>query len=218
MGRPLGSIVIADYGMGNLFNIQKAVNHLGGKVEVSSDPHRIISGDRVILPGVGAFGDGMNEIKKRGIADALRDFVRSGKPLLGICLGMQLLMEASEEFGLHEGLGFIPGRVRRLKGGVIKGQGYKVPHVGWNRLYMPSDSSWGGTVFDGIQNGSFAYFVHSYVATPEGTSAVLANTFYGEEKFCSAVTYQNIIGCQFHPEISAETGLQILGGFLHAFR
>lgn len=207
-------VVIADYGMGNLFSIQRVISYLGGIAEISRDPDTIASAERLILPGVGAFGDGMDELKTRGMIGPLKDFALSGRPLLGICLGMQLLMKESSEFGLHEGLGFIPGAVRKMSGSVIGEQNYKIPHVGWNRLYAPRPGCWKKTILGGIKEEAYAYFVHSYVVVPDSPDAILADTAYGNERFCSAIAFENLAGCQFHPEVSGEAGLSILRKFL----
>ncbi|MBI2860032.1 MAG: imidazole glycerol phosphate synthase subunit HisH [Chloroflexi bacterium] len=208
---------IIDYGLGNLFSIQRVVSHLGGIPLVTSDPSEINAAARLILPGVGAFGDGMEKLKSLGLVGPVKDYVRSGRPLLGICLGMQLLMSLSEEFGLHEGLDLVPGRVKRLPDPGANGPAYKIPHIGWSHLEPPHQSSWKGTIFEGIETGVFVYFVHSYVVAPDSPQPVLAETEYGGIKFCAALRQGNLFGCQFHPEVSGEVGLHILRNYLNNF-
>jgi len=212
------NVVIIDYGMGNLFSLKRVINHLGGTAVISGDPDGIVSAERLILPGVGAFGDGMENLSRRDLVGPIREFVRAGKPLLGICLGMQLLMDESEEFGINKGLEIVPGRVEKIPD--PSGAFYKIPHVGWNKLYASTGegrSCWKGTILDGIPEGAFVYFVHSYMVRPESPFTVLAETEYGNNRFCSVLRQDNLFGCQFHPEVSGETGLNILKKFLYGF-
>ena len=216
------TVVIVDYGMGNLFSLQRVVRHLGAEALISDRHQDIVSAERIILPGVGAFGDGMNNLKQKGLIETLREVVRLSKPLLGICLGMQLFMSEGEEFGKHQGLNFVRGKVVRFSNPNSGGQSYKIPHVGWNQLFVPkaygnsiqANPFWQGTFFEGIQKGDFVYFVHSYKVVPEDHQVILAETEYGQQRFCSALRLKNILGCQFHPEVSADTGLNILRTFL----
>lgn len=221
--------VIVDYGMGNLFSLERVVRHLGGVAVISSDPETIASAERVILPGVGAFGDGMDKIKKRGLIAPIQRVIDAGKPFLGICLGMQLLMTESEEFGVHRGLDVISGSVRRFFDSKSDSSSYKIPHVGWNRLLVPtvaefgqsasyqgSNKSWENTILNTTQEGEFVYFVHSYTVVPQDPEHILAETEYGQRRFCSAIRFNNVFGCQFHPEVSANVGLRILKEFLYA--
>lgn len=202
--------MIVDYGRGNLFSLQRSLARIGSPMEVCADPDKILSAPRLILPGVGAFGDGMAGLRERGLDRAVREFARSGKPLLGICLGMQLMMERSSEFGEHEGLGIVPGDVVRFPG-----PGYKVPHVAWSPLLPPKDGrSWAGSAFDGLPPGSCVYFVHSYFVRPSDPAHRLAETPYGDIDFCSAFSSGNVSGCQFHPEKSGEVGLLILKNWI----
>lgn len=213
------SVVIVDYGMGNLFSIERIINYLGGKAVISSQPSTVSSAKRLILPGVGAFGDGMDNLKKRGLVEPIRGYARSNRPLLGICLGMQLFMSESEEFGLHAGLDLIKGKVKRLAEPAPEDEFYKIPHVGWNSLDRPLEKTgyWQGTILENIQRGEFVYFVHSYAVIPDSFDAVLAETEYGNNRFCSALRRGNLFGCQFHPEISSEAGLRIMKNFLLNF-
>jgi len=203
-------VVVVDYGLGNLLSVARAVHAAGGEAEITSDAARIAAAERVILPGVGAFGDGMKGLRERGLIEPLRAYAASGRPLLGICLGMQLFMDGSEEFGAHEGLGLVPGAVARLPGGGTAG--LKLPHVGWSGL-RPA-GSWSGTPLEGIADGAEFYFVHSYAAVPSDPAQRLANCAYGEGVFCAALRRGSIIGCQFHPEKSGPAGLNILGHFM----
>lgn len=211
----MSKVVIVDYGLGNLFSIDRVLRHLGAAPFISSDPQEVASAPKLILPGVGAFGDGMKNLCAGGLDDAIRDFVKTGRPLLGICLGMQLLLDESEEFGLHRGLGIIPGRVIRLAGVGDGAVMAKIPHVGWNTLLPPNAEGWKGSILNDLGADPYVYFVHSYRVVTVDKRAVLAETVYGENRFCSALRQNNVSACQFHPEISGEVGLKILRNFLH---
>ena len=195
-------IAIVDYGVGNLRSVQKAFERVGATAVVSDEPSALDAAQGVVLPGVGAFGDGMANLRARGLVRPLLAQVGAGKPLLGICLGMQLLFEESEEMGCHTGLGLLPGRVVRFPEGDLK-----VPHIGWNQLRIR-----GGELLAGIEDGAYAYFVHSYYARPEVEEQVLAATEYGLE-FAAVVGRGVVFGAQFHPEKSQEVGLQLLSNF-----
>jgi glutamine amidotransferase len=195
-------IAIVDYGVGNLRSVQKALERVGATAVVSGDPATLDAAQGVVLPGVGAFGDGMASLRARGLIEPLLRQVENGKPLLGICLGMQLLFEESEEMGRHRGLGLLPGRVVRFPDGALK-----VPHVGWNRLDAPQ-----GELLAGVADGAYAYFVHSYYVLPDPPVGVLATTEYGVE-FASVVSRERLWGAQFHPEKSQEVGLRLLRNY-----
>jgi glutamine amidotransferase len=195
-------IVIVDYGMGNLHSVSKAVERLGRAVKVSGDEAEIMAAAGVILPGVGAFGDAMAHLRETGLDKVMQAVAATGTPLLGICLGMQLLFDESEEHGLHEGLHLLPGRVVRFHGD------YKVPHMGWNRLQFTGHHP----LLDGIEQGH-VYFVHSYHAQVERTADLLAVTDYFQP-VTSIVGCGNVYGMQFHPEKSGVVGLQLLERFL----
>lgn len=213
------NIVIVDYGLGNIFSIQKAFGYLGMPTECTADAKKIMSADALILPGVGAFEDGMQGLRKRGLTSVIADFSKSGRPLLGICLGMQLLMTTSEEFGHHEGLNLILGRVKRISSGNEISQA-KVPHVGWNKVnaYHNFPNPWAHTILKGLPDGFLTYFLHSYAVIPDNALHTLAQTEYGGHTFCSAVYKDNIYGVQFHPEKSAEAGLEVLRNFMSVTR
>jgi glutamine amidotransferase len=196
-------IAIINYGLGNLHSVQKAAAYVGGEAVVTDDPQVILETDKVILPGVGAFADGMDGLEARGLVDVVRAAAQ-GKPLLGICLGMQLLFEESEEQGLHEGLGLLPGRVA-----FFTQPGIKVPQIGWNQLEFAKPSA----LMNGIQEGDYVYFNHGYYCVPEESGDVLTITDYGLP-FASSVERDNIFGVQFHPEKSQKVGLQILKNFV----
>ncbi|KRE73952.1 imidazole glycerol phosphate synthase subunit HisH [Paenibacillus sp. Soil750] len=196
-------IAIIDYGMGNLHSVSKAVERLGYEAVVTGDPEQILAAEGAILPGVGAFGDAMEHLRESGLDEVVKQYAASGKPMIGICLGMQLLFSSSEEHGQHEGLGLLPGTVVRFRGD------YKVPHMGWNRLsYKQSESP----IFKGIEEGH-VYFVHSYHAKPERESDLLAVTDY-YQPVTAIVGRDNVYGMQFHPEKSGDIGMQLLGNFL----
>ncbi len=211
----MSQVTIIDYGIGNLFNLEKVVAHLGGKAIVSGEPQTILKAERVILPGVGAFGDGMENLRKQELIEPIREYVHSQRPFLGICLGMQLLLSESEEFGRHEGLGLVPGKVKRLKSPEPGSRPYKIPHVGWNRLQVRDDLPHGNLLLQNLPSEPCVYFVHSYAVFPQDSSNILAETEYGLNRFCSVLKKENLLGCQFHPEMSGEVGLQILRNFLN---
>jgi len=188
--------------MGNLRSVAKAMASLGFAVQITGDSQNIRRAGGVILPGVGAFADAMDNLRALELVDVLRREAVSGKPFLGICLGMQLLMSGSEENGWHRGLGVIPGPVRRFQGDL------KVPHMGWNQLQLKQPDQ----LFAGIENGTYFYFVHSYYVEPEDQQWLLAAADYGRE-FAAAVGRNNLYGVQFHPEKSSLRGLQILENF-----
>lgn len=198
-------IAIIDYDAGNIKSVEKAVHYLGKKAVVTSDPNEILSADRVILPGVGAFGDAMKRLHAMGLVEVIRQAADRGTPFLGICLGLQLLFEKSEESPGVPGLGLLQGEILRLP----ELPGLKVPHIGWNSLKYPNP----GRLFRGIPEDSYVYFVHSYYLKAQDEGIVTATTEYGTLVHAS-VESGNLFACQFHPEKSSETGLTILENFL----
>ena len=198
-------IVIIDYGVGNLFSLKSSFAMIGAEAIVSGDPDVISSADKIILPGVGAFEDAANKLRSGGLADCVIDCAKRGTPLLGICLGMQLLFETSYEFGEHRGLGLLRGRVVDMRN-VIPAE-LKVPQIGWNALHIHRNHP----LLKNTREGAFVYFVHSYYAADCGDS-LLATCEYGAE-LTAAVAKDNVMGCQFHPEKSGEVGLDILRAF-----
>ncbi|MGN7457848.1 imidazole glycerol phosphate synthase subunit HisH [Paenibacillus pasadenensis] len=198
----MSAIAVIDYGLGNLHSVSKAVERLGCEALVTSDLAEILSADGAILPGVGAFGDAMAFLRETGMDEATRAFAASGKPLLGICLGMQLLFDEGEEHGPHQGLGLLPGRVVRFRGE------YKIPHMGWNRLQFRQESP----LLEGLEEGH-VYFVHSYHALPAEPLDLIAVTDY-HQPVTAIVGRGNVTGMQFHPEKSGELGMSLLRNFL----
>ncbi len=195
-------IAIVDYGVGNLRSVQKALESVGCEAVITSDPAQLTTASGVVLPGVGAFGDAMANLRRRELLSPLQAYARSDRPLLGICLGMQLLFSASEEHGEHVGLGLIPGRVKRMRGD------FKIPHVGWNQLSLLS----GHPLLAGVERGAYAYFVHSFYVEPVDAAVTVATTTYHRE-IPAVVAHGHIFGMQFHPEKSSYTGLTMLRNF-----
>lgn len=198
-----GKVVVADYGMGNLRSVSKALEKVGADVEVTADVSRVSGAERLVLPGVGAFGKAVENLQEAGLIDALKDFLQTERPFLGICLGLQLLFDASEEEDVLKGLGMIPGDVKRFQ------EGLKVPHMGWNTLKYANSCP----LFEGVPDGSYVYFVHSYYVAPTDDTVTACTTDYGTT-FVSAVCRDNIAGVQFHPEKSQDIGLRILVNFM----
>ncbi|MFA4905580.1 MAG: imidazole glycerol phosphate synthase subunit HisH [Candidatus Margulisiibacteriota bacterium] len=210
--RPKVSII--DYGMGNLFSVQKACEYVGLEANVTFDQKDILKSDAVILPGVGAFGDAMSNLNKLGLVLALKDLARSGKPFFGICLGMQLLMSESEEFGSHQGLNIFPGRVVRFPERDLNGSKIKVPEVGWNEIRMADQvGAWDDSLLRGVASGEFMYFVHSFYVVPESKDAVLSVSTYEGIEYCSGISAGNVFACQYHPERSGQRGVHIYRNF-----
>lgn len=208
----LVSAAIVDYGLGNLFSIGQACEAAGMDARITASHLDLLEADVVFLPGVGAFGDAMAALRRLDLVEPLRAVAASGKLVIGICLGMQLLLTESEEFGSHEGLGLIEGAVLRLPEQRKAEERLKVPLIGWHRigpLAGRTVDDWTGTPLDGIPDGTFMYFVHSFHAAPKNTSVVLSTTTYGEIEFCSALRSENVLGLQFHPERSGPDGLHI---------
>lgn len=199
-------IALVDYGVGNLFSLKSSFEAIGANVQVVSKPGELAAADKIILPGVGAFADAAEKLRLTGMDKALIEQANAGKPLLGICLGMQLLFEKSYEYGIHDGLGLIPGCVRPIAEAIP--ESYKIPHIGWNALAFQKESP----LFSNIQNGDHVYFVHSYYAA-ECDASVIATTEYGGI-LTAAVQKDNVFGCQFHPEKSGKVGLEILRSFV----
>lgn len=208
-------VTVIDYGMGNLLSVTRALEHCGADVKMTVDPDVIRTSPRVVLPGVGAFGDGMAELRRQSLDEVVQEVAALGTPLLGICLGMQMLLDESEEFDLTSGLGLIPGRVEPVPTKTVDGHSQKIPHIGWNDLVLPlGRESWEGTILQEIKLGEAVYFVHSYMAVPSNSGHRIADCIYGGMRVAAAISRDNIFGCQFHPEKSGEVGLKILRRFL----
>jgi len=209
-----GEVVVVDHGVGNLRNVVRALAAAGAEVELSSAPNVIAAADRLVLPGVGAFRGCMDEMRTRGQLDAALEFARTGRPLLGICVGMQILFDVGEEFGETPGLGLLPGRVRALPATRSDGTAHKVPHIGWGALVPAPGALWAGTILDDVEPGATAYFLHSFEGVPTSPADRLADCVFGGRPVCAAVRRGNIHGCQFHPEKSGPVGIAILRRFL----
>jgi len=205
-------VAIVDYGMGNLFSVRQACEHAGLDVSITSAREEILNADAVILPGIGAFGDAMATLSRLDLVGVLRDVAASGKALIGVCLGLQLLMTESFEFGRHKGLGIIEGQVVPFDNPKEGARKLKVPQVGWNSVHRVGngqEEAWENSPLAKLRDGEFMYFVHSYIVQPEDKRVVLSVSRYGQIEFCSSIHSQNIFACQFHPERSGREGLKI---------
>ena len=215
-------VTVLDYGIGNLLNVVRALEHCGATVRVATHARDVIEGgdmpDRMVLPGVGAFGDAMGELRLRGFDDLVKRFAATERPFLGICVGAQLLFDVGEEHssqGEHAGLGLIPGRVQPVPSVAPDGKPLRIPHIGWSGLQLPpARADWQGTPLSGMTLGEQVYFVHSFAPVPTHEEHRLADTSYQGVRICAAVAHGSIYGCQFHPERSAAAGLGILRQFL----
>lgn len=212
MNRPL--VAVIDYDIGNIRSMSNALCAINVSPTITRDNGAIAAADILILPGVGAYSQGMANLRRYGLIDAVQRHVAQNKPFLGVCLGMQMLMDESEEFGSFEGLGFVEGKVKRLP--IDPASRDKLPHVGWNNVMEPTPGRWTGGPFSSISGPSDVYFVHSFAAQPANEKHVLSITNYGGRTFCSAVQKGNVFGCQFHPEKSGPVGLGILKNFIAA--
>jgi imidazole glycerol-phosphate synthase subunit HisH len=204
-------IVIIDYGIGNVKSIINSFEKQNIKAILSRDKQVILEADGLILPGVGAFSHGMNNLNKYGLVPIIKEYVKTEKPLLGICLGMQMLFERSEEFLNTEGIGLIKGSVIKLP--IEISNKIKLPHISWNEI-IPKNILWNNTILDDIKVNANMYFVHTFVGNPENDKDILSITKYHGVEFCSSIKKNNIYGCQFHPEKSGETGLYIISNFI----
>lgn len=200
-------IAIVDYSLGNLYSIKHACEHVGLASVITSSRDEILKADGVLLPGMGAYGDAMNTLKKLDLITVLQDVAASGRPLIGICLGIQLLLSESHEFGHFKGLGIIEGEVIPLDHPSEGDRLLKIPQIGWNQIQAAR--SWYDTPLEEVSNNEYMYFVHSFVPKPNDPAAVLATTTYGGVEFCSSIQYKNIFACLFHPERSGIKGLNI---------
>ncbi|KJS66618.1 MAG: imidazole glycerol phosphate synthase [Peptococcaceae bacterium BICA1-7] len=209
-------VTIVDYGIGNLLSVARAFQYCEAEVEFADSPDAIIRADRLVLPGVGAFSDGMSGLDKKGLSDHIKEYSQTGRPFLGICLGMQMMLDVSYEFGKHQGLGIIPGKVVPIPSCGIEGRTHKIPFIGWNELLIPDCvTDWEGTIFSGIGLRSSVYFVHSFEAIPEYERNRLAVYDYNGQVISAAIRSGNLYGCQFHPEKSGPVGLKIIRNFIN---
>lgn len=206
-------IGIVDFSLGNLFSVQHAIHKVGGDSEFVQAPEKLKEMDALVLPGVGAFGEAMAELHKTGMDVAIKDWVKSGKPLLGVCLGLQLLMNESEEFGPHKGLGLVNGKVKKFPS-ELNGRNIRVPHMGWNSIHF---SQPGHRALDGIPQEIDMYFVHSYYVELEDRLAELTWTEYNGIRYTSSIATENVWAFQFHPEKSSQFGLRIYQNWLKQF-
>lgn len=211
-------ISVIDYGLSNLRSVCSAISHLGSTPKLISSPEDIRKADALILPGVGAFSDGMEGLRKNGLDLAIREKTLSGTPLLGVCLGMQMLFDSSDEFGFHPGLGLIPGKVTRIPRSDSDGMVLSLPHISWEPLQIrshgPGKYLSAPDILEGIAPEEEFYFIHSFYAIPEKEIYTVANTEYGGHPLCAVAAKDNVIGTQFHPEKSGEAGLKLLRNFI----
>jgi imidazole glycerol-phosphate synthase subunit HisH len=206
-------VTVLDYGIGNQLNVLRALEHCGASVKVVQKACAAdLEAPRLVLPGVGAFGDGMAELRARGFDELVKRFAQTGRPFLGICVGMQVMFDASEEMGEHEGLGLLAGRVRAVPAAGTDGKPHRIPHIGWRPLEPAAP--WTGTILADVRPMERVYFVHSFAAEPAEDGVRLADVGYDGLSICAAVHRDNLYGCQFHPERSAGTGLNVLRRFL----
>ncbi len=205
-------ITIINYGLSNLLSVERAFIHCGAKVEITDDIEKIRNATALVLPGVGAFKDGMAGLAKLDLIEIIKAKAQTGTPLLGICLGMQMLFDESDEFGTHKGLGLIKGRVEQIPNADTQGEKQRVPHIGWNSLVFANNTE--NTILQQTQNGSEVYFVHSFEAKPSSDENRLANVIYGGRNICAVAKNGNVTGCQFHPEKSGEIGLDMIKAFI----
>lgn len=206
---------IIDYDCGNLFSVQHAFENIGAEPYFCKTAEEVANADRLLLPGVGAFGDAIARISERGLFEAIHTVANAGRPILGICLGMQLLVDESEELGTHTGLGLIPGHIVQLPDSVREqNPRLKIPNVGWARLNRPDGMDWQGTILADINEGDFGYFVHSYHLQNDNPEFVLATQAFGDVQSPAVIARGNVSGCQFHPERSGTVGLSILSSWM----
>lgn len=206
-------IGIVDFGLGNLFSVQHALTKVGGNTHIVSTPDEIRNMDALVLPGVGAFGEAMSELRKRNLIEPIREWAKMEKPLLGVCLGLQLLMEESEEFGKHEGLAILPGKVRKFPS-QLEGRGIRVPQIGWNNIHYSQPHH---PALMNIDPKSEMYFVHSYYVELNDKYAELTWTEYEGVRYTSSIALSNLWAFQFHPEKSAQAGIQIYKNWVQRF-
>ena len=212
----MSKVTIIDYGIGNILSVKRAFEHCGAEVIITDSPQMIENAERLVLPGVGAFADGMAGLRERGLIKIIQEFAKKGRPFLGICLGMQMMLEFGEEFGRHQGLGLIPGIVAKISETGVDGTTHKIPYIGWNTLSLPNvNTDWNHTILNGIELDEAVYFVHSFTAIPLNEGNRLANCYYNGRVISAVIQSHNLYGCQFHPEKSGLVGLRIISNFLN---
>lgn len=208
-------VTIVDYGVGNLLSVKRSLENQGAQVAVTSDPKNIRCAQKLVLPGVGAFPRAVRALQELELVEAIKEFASKQRPLLAICLGMQLLMEIGEEFVETEGLGLVPGRVVELPRKTQDGEILRIPHIGWNQLFPGRDpSGWENSILRDLEVGDAVYFVHSFMVKPERIEEVIASVRYGDYEIPAVISSNQITGCQFHPEKSGPVGLRIIGNFV----
>lgn len=208
------NVVVIDYGVGNLLSVLRGIEVCGASPILTSCPDKIINAKKLILPGVGAFANGMKGLAEKNLIEPIKEYVSMNKPFLGICLGMQMILDESHEFGVTKGLGLIPGKVLSIKSISSSNKNLKIPHIGWSSLRPGKKSqTWKNTILGNAQNEDSVYFVHSFFAVPENEENTLAVCSYAENDLCAVINHKNIYGCQFHPEKSGEVGIGILNYF-----
>ena len=208
------NVVIIDYGVGNLLSVMRGVEVCGANPILTNCPDKILNADRLILPGVGAFRDGMKGLTDKNLIEPIKDYVKKGRPFLGICLGMQMILDESHEFGIHKGLGLISGQVLSIPRKSANEKNYKIPHIGWNSIRPDNKSKdWRNTILQNTEKGESVYFVHSFYAVPKNEENTLASCKYAGKDLCAVINNENIYGCQFHPEKSGAVGIGILEFF-----
>jgi len=208
------NVTLIDYGIGNLLSVLRAFEYCGATVKIASTPADIEQAERLVLPGVGAFADGMQGLRERGLIEPIQQHAAAGKPLLGICLGMQMLASVSTEFGKQEGLNIIPGSVRAIPKTSVSGEALRIPHIGWSDLHYPSPEAVQGTLLKDTAEKSTVYLVHSFMMQADDRNHLLAWYLYGGHRISAVIQRGAVYGCQFHPEKSGDTGLKIINAFL----
>jgi len=208
------NVTVVDYNVGNILSVVRALENIGATVALARQPHEIASADRLLLPGVGAFAKVVDALRQHDFVEPVIEHTRRQRPFLGICVGMQMMLDASMEFGRHDGLGLIPGKVDAIPTVGTDNRPHKVPHIGWTGLVPDGRNDWDGTLLDGLDIGANVYFVHSYSAQPENSEDRLAAAQYNGQYICAAVQRGPMCGVQFHPEKSGPVGLRILRRFV----
>lgn len=212
------TVTVIDYGIGNILSVTRAFEHCGADVIVTDHPEKIADADFLVLPGVGAFADGMAGLNERGLVETIKTYVAGGRPFLGICLGMQMMMDESEEYGAHEGLGLISGKTVAIPATDTHGVSHKIPHIGWNEIIPFNSADWNKTILQDTNPGNSFYFVHSFSVVTTLPEHCLANCDYNGQSVAAVIRKDNAYGCQFHPEKSGKAGLEVIAAFLNLGR